>query len=330
MALVRRQIEDGGERLWRLDDFRDLPFEAVAQALSRLTRQGRLARLSKGIYYRSRQTAFGKSQPNPAAIQKLASRRKGVFPSGIAAANLLGFTTQTASRSEVATSALSLPRKLVGSDTVIHTRRPEAWASLSENDAALLDFCAGGQDERTVAGRNDPPNHQALVGERPLRTPARGCGFRAAARPRDARRIGEQLGKDRTGASPPAGFPKSASPGSTSACWPDCGTLATGRPRSAADVKLFEHPGFRAGDPRRGRAFSRSRACAPPIIEKDYYVTEALRIIAATAGDKVIFKGGTSLAKGWNLIQRFSEDIDIFLDPLAFKPALGRTPSTGN
>jgi Nucleotidyl transferase AbiEii toxin, Type IV TA system/DDE_Tnp_1-associated len=42
---------------------------------------------------------------------------------------------------------------------------------------------------------------------------------------------------------------------------------------------------------------------------------------ATTAGDKVIFKGGTSLSKGWNLIQRFSEDIDIFLDPLAFEPA---------
>ena len=40
--------------------------------------------------------------------------------------------------------------------------------------------------------------------------------------------------------------------------------------------------------------------------------------------DKIIFKGGTSLAKGWNLIQRFSEDIDIFLDPLAFQPALGK------
>ncbi len=37
--------------------------------------------------------------------------------------------------------------------------------------------------------------------------------------------------------------------------------------------------------------------------------------IAAAAPDKIIFKGGTSLAKGWNLIQRFSEDIDIFLDP---------------
>src|SRR5258707_2870108 len=45
---------------------------------------------------------------------------------------------------------------------------------------------------------------------------------------------------------------------------------------------------------------------------------------AAAAPDKIICKGGRSLAKGWNLIQRFSEDIEIFLDPRAFKPALGK------
>lgn len=144
MQAVRRRIERGGERLWRLDDFRNLPFTAVAQALSRLTRQGILERLSKGVYFRSRETTFGKSQPNPATIRKLASQRKTVFPSGIAAANLLGFTTQMARHGEVSTSALSLPRKLVGNDTVIHIRRPEAWATLSEIDAALLDFLRRG------------------------------------------------------------------------------------------------------------------------------------------------------------------------------------------
>lgn len=97
-GLVRRRIERGGERLWRFEDFRALPFTAVAQALSRLTRIGALERLSKGVYYRARRTQLGKSLPNPAAIQKLASRRKAVFPAGIAGANLLGFTTQTARR----------------------------------------------------------------------------------------------------------------------------------------------------------------------------------------------------------------------------------------
>jgi hypothetical protein len=52
----------------------------------------------------------------------------------------------------------------------------------------------------------------------------------------------------------------------------------------------------------------------PAIVEKDYFVTEALRIVAA-AGDWVLFKGGTSLSKGWRLISRFSEDIDLFVRP---------------
>jgi hypothetical protein len=197
MGLVRRRIERAGERLWRLEDFDDLPFSAVAQSLSRLTREGAIERLSKGVYYRSRPTTFGKSLPSPTAIQKLVSRHKTVYPAGIAAANLLGFTTQTARRSEVSTSALSLPRKLIGSATVVYTRRPEVWGKLSEADAALLDFLRRGAKsselppaetiDRTVAllsesGRferllkvadSEPPRVRAILGA-----------------------IGEQLGKE--------------------------------------------------------------------------------------------------------------------------------------
>src|SRR5258708_15145640 len=144
MSRVRRRIERGGERLWCFGDFQDLPLSAVAQALSRLSRAGSIQRLSKGVYYRHRETAFGKSKPNPSALRSLASQRTPLFPSGMAAANFLGFTTQMPRQSEIATSASSLPRKLVGKDTLIHTRRPGAWAGLSETDAALLDFLRHG------------------------------------------------------------------------------------------------------------------------------------------------------------------------------------------
>ena len=88
-------------------------------------------------------------------------------------------------------------------------------------------------------------------------------------------------------------------------------------------MRLFEHQDFEQAVLQAAEHF-RGRGLRPALSEKDYYVTEALRIIAATVGDKVIFKGGTSLSKGWNLIQRFSEDVDIFLDPQAFTPALGK------
>jgi Family of unknown function (DUF6088) len=137
---VRQRIEGGGEQVWRLVDFEGLPFTAVAQALSRLARQGFIQRLGKGLYYRPRQTAFGLSQPNRAEIRSLPVRLRGIFPSGVTAANALGFTTQNAARVEVATNGPSLPRLIVGKDTVIHTRRPESWRELSETEAALLDL----------------------------------------------------------------------------------------------------------------------------------------------------------------------------------------------
>jgi predicted nucleotidyltransferase component of viral defense system len=50
-------------------------------------------------------------------------------------------------------------------------------------------------------------------------------------------------------------------------------------------------------------------------VEKDWWVVQTLRIISGMdlAGN-IIFKGGTSLSKAWNLIDRFSEDIDLALD----------------
>lgn len=88
-------------------------------------------------------------------------------------------------------------------------------------------------------------------------------------------------------------------------------------------MKLFEHPDF---DQAVLAAKDHFAALSLPesFIEKDYYVTEALRLIAARFPSQVIFKGGTSLSKGWNLIGRFSEDVDIFLDPAAFDPKLGK------
>ena len=50
-------------------------------------------------------------------------------------------------------------------------------------------------------------------------------------------------------------------------------------------------------------------------IEKDWWVVHTLSAVFSTEyADKLVFKGGTSLSKGWNLIERFSEDVDLALD----------------
>ena len=54
-------------------------------------------------------------------------------------------------------------------------------------------------------------------------------------------------------------------------------------------------------------------------IEKDWWVTLVLKALFNTPmATHFMFKGGTSLSKGWRLLERFSEDIDIALHPNAF------------
>ena len=51
---------------------------------------------------------------------------------------------------------------------------------------------------------------------------------------------------------------------------------------------------------------------SPQIIEKDWWITAVLRALFTLPYAKNLsFKGGTSLSKCYNLIERFSEDIDI-------------------
>lgn len=50
-------------------------------------------------------------------------------------------------------------------------------------------------------------------------------------------------------------------------------------------------------------------------LEKDYWITMMLKQLAGSEfSDKVVFKGGTSLSKGYGLIERISEDVDIAVD----------------
>lgn len=54
----------------------------------------------------------------------------------------------------------------------------------------------------------------------------------------------------------------------------------------------------------------------PGSVEKDFWVCWTLRELFSLPeiGEHLTFKGGTSLSKGWKLIQRFSEDIDVVID----------------
>lgn len=64
---------------------------------------------------------------------------------------------------------------------------------------------------------------------------------------------------------------------------------------------------------REALTFAASESGRPAhLLEKDVKVVWALAVLGASAFDEhLVFKGGTSLAKGYGVIDRFSEDIDF-------------------
>jgi hypothetical protein len=57
---------------------------------------------------------------------------------------------------------------------------------------------------------------------------------------------------------------------------------------------------------------ARDTGVAAALVEKDYWVTHCLWALHET-GLEIWFKGGTSLSKGFALIERFSEDLDLMI-----------------
>ena len=67
---------------------------------------------------------------------------------------------------------------------------------------------------------------------------------------------------------------------------------------------------------------------APALVEKDYWITHALWALHETGLD-LWLKGGTSLSKGFGIIERFSEDLDLMVERgrVASLPAVGNWTS---
>ena len=66
-------------------------------------------------------------------------------------------------------------------------------------------------------------------------------------------------------------------------------------------------------------------------VEKDWWVAQTLSILKNTEIDKhLAFKGGTSLSKAWDVIERFSEDVDLAVDRafFGFEGELGKNQIT--
>ena len=69
------------------------------------------------------------------------------------------------------------------------------------------------------------------------------------------------------------------------------------------------------------RIVADAEGIAPVLVEKDYWIMQSLHGLQQL-GMAFELKGGTSLSKGYGLISRFSEDIDIRIEPPADPPVM--------
>lgn len=77
-------------------------------------------------------------------------------------------------------------------------------------------------------------------------------------------------------------------------------------------IFLHEHPDF----PELIYIVADDLKIEPVLVEKDYWIMHCLWGLKQQGFD-FILKGGTSLSKGYGIIDRFSEDIDIYITPNA-------------
>ena len=151
---------------------------AIDQALSRLSRAGKLMRSGRGLYVLPVESRFGTRPPSPEKVAMESARLRGemIAPHGAVAANRLGLTTQVPMRTTYLTSgpsrqlklgAQSLELKHVPPWQLLNANRESgevlralAWsgrAHARENLAQLKPKLAPGVREELVASRSSLP-----------------------------------------------------------------------------------------------------------------------------------------------------------------------------
>ena len=100
---------------------------AVDQTLSRLARRGRLLRIGRGLYVLPVESRFGVRPPETSRVVQAIAEQLGesIVPSGAAAANELGLTTQVPIREVYLTSGPT--RKLKLGQQTVELRHAPSW-----------------------------------------------------------------------------------------------------------------------------------------------------------------------------------------------------------
>ena len=135
---VRSRVRRSRERFWRPTDFVGSP-SAVDAELSRLARDGELARIRRGLYWRGILTPLGMAPPAPWKILSAIGGCEGSGPTGLSAASKLGLSTQVPNKEFIAVPCRP-PRPLPGIHFVDRSARySRRDARLNPTEVALLE-----------------------------------------------------------------------------------------------------------------------------------------------------------------------------------------------
>lgn len=123
--VLQRFRKSGAGTVFSAKDFLDLGSRgAVDLALLRLREAGVIQRVSRGLYQRTRTSSLvGSVPPSTTAVAQAAARASGgrIAPTGAAALNALGISTQVPARAEYLTDASS--RQLAVGGRTVKLRR---------------------------------------------------------------------------------------------------------------------------------------------------------------------------------------------------------------
>jgi hypothetical protein len=153
-------------------DFIDLGSRAIVdQVLSRLTRQGIIRRLDRGVYDFPKQHAIlGTLSPDANGLARAVATKTAskILASGASAANILGISTQVPAKATYLTNGPSRSKKIAGRTVIFkHTKVPlldnvsdkanltlQALAYLGKNniDSSVLRHCTNALTDRDVRG----------------------------------------------------------------------------------------------------------------------------------------------------------------------------------
>jgi hypothetical protein len=150
---------------------------SIDMALSRLAKAGDIRRIGRGLYdYPRQHPSLGTLTPDVGSIAGAVSTQTGdrLAPSGAAAANQLGLSTQVPAKASYATSGRTRVKKAAGrSVTLRHSRAPVLDNASDAANSVLQALAYLGRDKvdadviKRFAARIDDRDMHVLVQNRP-------------------------------------------------------------------------------------------------------------------------------------------------------------------